>query len=78
MTFAIASATKRRFLNCPFDNPYHPIFQAMLFAVYDFGFLARSALGIDDAREVRLEKILRIIGECAYSIHDISAVKKLG
>lgn len=34
------------FINCPFDNAYKPIFDAIVFAIYDLGFVARSALKI--------------------------------
>lgn len=66
--------SKDVFINCPFDKSYKPLFQAILFAVYDLGFVARCALEIDDASEVRLEKIMRIIEQCAYGVHDISSV----
>jgi hypothetical protein len=59
------------FLNCPFDNQYAPLFQAITFAVLDCGFRPRCALEVDDASEVRFEKIARIIAECKYGIHDI-------
>jgi hypothetical protein len=32
----------------------------------------RSALEVSDGSEVRIQKILRIIDECAFGIHDIS------
>lgn len=66
--------SKDVFINCPFDDAYTPIFHSILFAVYYLGFVARCALEVDDASEVRLEKIMRIIGQCAYGVHDISAV----
>ncbi len=62
------------FINCPFDGAYQPIFRAIIFAVVDLGFVPRCALEVDDAGEVRLAKIVRIIGQCPYGIHDISAV----
>lgn len=60
------------FINCPFDTEYQPLFQALFFAIVDCGFRVRCALEIEDGSEVRFEKILRIIGESKYSIHDIS------
>lgn len=66
--------TKDVFINCPFDDTYKPTLHAILFAVYDLSFTARSALEVDDASELRLDKIMRIIGQCAYGIHDISSV----
>lgn len=62
------------FINCPFDDSYKPIFDAVVFTVYSLGFVARCALEVDDASEARLSKIVRIIQECAYGIHDISSV----
>lgn len=62
------------FINCPFDKAYKPIFDAIVFAIRDLGFVARSALDIDDGAEVRLAKIERIVEECRYGIHDISNV----
>ena len=32
------------FINCPFDAVYEPLFDAIVFAVYDCGFIARCAL----------------------------------
>jgi len=46
-----------------------------VFAVYDLGFKARCALEDDDAGEVRLAKIERIIEECRFGINDLSAVE---
>jgi len=68
------ASSKDVFINCPFDDSFRPIFDAIVFAVYDLGFVARCALEIDDASEVTLEKIKRIIAQCPYGIHDISSV----
>jgi hypothetical protein len=59
-------------LNCPFDAEYQPMFRAMVFTVHDAGFIARCALELSDATQNRLTKILGIISECRYGIHDIS------
>lgn len=60
------------FINCPFDRAYKRIFDAVVFAVFDCGFVARSALEIMNTAEVRVEKIARIIEECRLGYHDIS------
>lgn len=60
------------FINCPFDRAYRKLFYAIVFAVQDCGYIARSALEISDASELRLSKIFRIISECRLGIHDIS------
>lgn len=62
------------FINCPFDSSYQPIFDAIVFAIYDLGFVARCAREIDDASEYRLDKILDLIERSRYGIHDISSV----
>lgn len=60
------------FINCPFDSQYKPLFEAAIFAVCQCGLWPRCALEIDDASEVRIEKVFNIIAECKYGIHDIS------
>ena len=49
--------------------------EAIVFAITDLSFVARSAREDDDAGEFRLAKIQRIIQECKYVVHDISAVQ---
>lgn len=60
------------FINCPFDSAYKHLFDAMVFAVHDCGFIPRCALEEEDASEVRIDKIYNIIADCRYGIHDIS------
>jgi len=60
------------FINCPFDDQYHPVFNALVFTVSACGFVPRCAQEHDDAGEVRINKIYRIIDRCRYGIHDIS------
>lgn len=63
------------FINCPFDRAYRPLLRALLFAIHDCGFRPRSALEVQDSGEVRVQKIIRIIGEAPLGIHDISRVE---
>src|SRR3954468_768137 len=60
------------FINCPFDDEYTPIFEAIVFTIQACGFSARCARSRLNSGEVRLHKILEIIGDCRYSIHDLS------
>ena len=60
------------FVNCPFDALYRDLFDATVFAILRSGFVARSALEVDDAGVNRFDKICAIIGECRFSVHDIS------
>jgi hypothetical protein len=60
------------FLNVPFDSKYSRLFHALVFAVHDCGFVARSALEVEDSGQARVEKILDIIEQSKFGIHDIS------
>jgi hypothetical protein len=60
------------FVNCPFDEEYEALFDAIVFAVHDCGFVARCALEPSDSGEARIDKILSIIAKCKFGIHDIS------
>jgi len=60
------------FINCPFDPDYKPIFDAIIFAVFDCGFIARCTKDEQDASQSRIEKIYIVISNCKYGIHDIS------
>ena len=60
------------FINCPFDSDYKPVFDSLVFVIQDAGFIARCALEISDGTQNRLQKILAIVAECRYGIHDLS------
>lgn len=60
------------FINVPFDKKYSRLGDALIFAVHDCGFVARSALEIDDSGQARVEKILDIIEQSKFGIHDVS------
>lgn len=63
------------YINCPFDDEYRPLFEAVTFCIYDCGFQPRAALEIEDSSQVRIEKITSIIKACRYAVHDISRVE---
>jgi hypothetical protein len=63
------------FVNCPFDTPYKLLLDAILFAIHECGFIARTALEVTGSAETRLDKIIRIIRESRWSVHDISRVE---
>lgn len=60
------------FINCPFDEAYAPIFEAIVFAVNDAGFRPKCARERLDSSQVRLQKIFDLIASSRYSIHDLS------
>jgi len=63
------------FINCPFDSSYRKIFDAIVFAVSALGFEPRCALDSDDGTKERLTKILQLIEQCPFGIHDLSYMK---
>jgi len=69
---SLASYDLSVFINCPFDDLYQPIFRSLIFVVFEGGLRPRCALEVSDSGEVRFEKIMRIIRDCRWGIHDIS------
>jgi len=63
------------FINCPFDPSYKLLFDAIVFAVYDCGFVARCASEEDDGSQIRVQKVYGIISNCRLGIHDLSRVR---
>jgi len=63
------------FINCPFTLDYKELFRAIIFTILTCGLRPRSALEAGDAGDIRLDKIIRLIKESSYSIHDLSAVE---
>lgn len=60
------------FINCPLDEDFEPILQAILFCVVFLGFVPRIATERSDSAENRLAKIQDLIEGSKYSIHDLS------
>lgn len=60
------------FINCPFDPAYNAFLEAIVFAIHDCGFVARCAREENDGGDVRFMKLIKIIDECKFGIHDIS------
>ena len=60
------------FINCPFDEAYEPLLQAVLFCVVYLGLSPRLATERSDSGESRLDKISELIESSKYSIHDLS------
>lgn len=52
------------FINVPFDRRYKKLFDALVFAVHDCGFVARGAREAEDGSQIRLEKLYEIIRQC--------------
>lgn len=60
------------FINCPFDSAYEPLLHGLVFAVRHMRLVPKSALDPNDPGQPRFDKILALIENCKYSIHDIS------
>ena len=63
------------FINCPFDDKYTPLFEAILFSVTVSGYRVRCALEENDSGDIRFDKLCRLISESSRSIHDLSRVE---
>lgn len=63
------------FVNCPFDEPYAPLLQALAFCVTDLGFFPRIAPENADNAANRLDRIVELIRGSRYGIHDLSRSK---
>ncbi len=62
------------FLNVPYDAEFARLFLGYIAGVSAFGMLPRTTLEIPGG-ERRLDRILSLIGECRYSVHDLSRVQ---
>jgi hypothetical protein len=63
------------FINCPFDQAYLPLLRPLLFCVIYLGFVPRIALEALDSGAPRFEKIVTLIKQSKYAIHDISRLQ---
>lgn len=63
------------FVNCPFDDDYAPIMQAIAFCITVLGFTPRIAPENADGSAARLTRILALIKGSKYGIHDLSRVR---
>ncbi|WP_245433515.1 hypothetical protein [Methylocystis hirsuta] len=63
------------FVNCPFDEAFAPLLQAIAFCVTDLGYYPRLAPENADNAANRLDRILKLIRGSKYGIHDLSRCK---
>ena len=63
------------FLNCPFDEDYAPILQAIAFCITYLGFHPRLAPENPDNAAARLDRIVELVRSSKYGIHDLSRCK---
>lgn len=63
---------KNVFINCPLDNDYRQLMIATIFTVKYFKYIPRIALESADSSETRIDKILGLIEQSKFGIHDLS------
>lgn len=63
------------FINCPFDEEFAPILQAVAFCVVYLGFFPRFAPENPDNAVPRLDRILELVRGSKFGIHDLSRCK---
>jgi hypothetical protein len=65
------------FLNIPYDQKFERLFLAFISGISAFGLVPRATLEITTSSR-RLDRILSLIRDCQYSIHDLSRVERDG
>ncbi len=63
------------FINCPFDEAFFPLLRPLLFTVIYVGLNPRISLESMDSGKPRIQKIVSLIEESKYGIHDLSRIK---
>lgn len=67
--------SKNIFINCPFDDKYYELLKTLVFSICYYGFIPRISLENSDSGQQRLEKIIKLMEESRYSIHDLSRLQ---
>lgn len=75
ITTAEGGYDRNVFINCPFDLDYQALLHPLLFTICYLRFTPRIALERCDSGELRLPRIVRLIRESRYSIHDLSRMQ---
>lgn len=63
------------FVNCPFDEDYYSVLRPLLFTIIYLGLKPRIATERLDSGEARVGKIIELIRESKYAIHDLSRIR---
>ena len=69
-----ANFEKNVFVNCPFDDDYRQLLIGIVFTILYFGYKPRLSLERADSGETRIDKILSLIKESKFGIHDLSRI----
>jgi hypothetical protein len=63
------------FINCAFDQDFYPLLRPLLFAIIYLGLKPRIALEDVDSGRPRIDKIVELIADSKYAIHDLSRIE---
>ena len=63
------------FVNCPYDDHFRPLLRPLLFTVLRAGLNPRLAAERLNSGETRFSKIVELVRESKYAIHDLSRIK---
>ncbi len=69
---------KSVFVNCPFDDDFRQLLLGIVFTISYFGYKPRLSLERADSAESRIQKILELIEESKFGIHDLSRIISSG
>lgn len=64
------------FINCPFDNEFFPLLKCLIFTII-YADLEPQIAETSDSGEARLHKIVNLMKDSKFSIHDLSRIKPL-
>jgi hypothetical protein len=63
------------FINCPLDLHYYVLLKPILFTTIYLGLTPRIAIERADSGETRISKIIQLIADSKYAIHDLSRIE---
>lgn len=66
------------FINCPFDDEFAPVFDAIVFSVICCGFIPRSSKETESVSTPRTQRISESLRTSKYSVHDLSRCRGEG
>lgn len=66
------ASASRVFINCPFDEGYEPLFDALVFVAVAFNFAPTTSYADGDPGVARIERLRRLLRDAPYSLHDLS------
>lgn len=69
---------KNVFINVPFDKDYIHLLRPLLFTVIYLGYNPRISSESFDSKEIRIQKIINLIEQSQFSIHDLSRIQCKG